>query len=479
MRHRTALEPARAAQDADAQVRELAAMLQGETDPQSLPLDRLLLAYRAELLRRASINKITPKHAIDTYRSASGAVAMLGAQRVGDLTKNAVEAHVASRGAARSHRTANGDLLGLRGMLDFAVASGLIESSPLTAVKKLPSGASYRVDEKRPFTEDEALALLGAYQREDARCAESRPRIPQAGLIYAALTTGARFEELTRLRWSGLRPQAGTLVIYARDSKTRRERRVPLSKPDFEVYTQLYEIQSEFLARRPEGADPILLSPTGRRLTMSPASKRMRANGDLAGIEHVDDRGRGYGWRSCRKFVAVTMLERGVPIATVAKVLGHSADVLREWYYEVSAGGLSEARASMPELLEREGLAEVPSWSVGSGGADPDAEAAQMSGGTPHRIRTCNLLIRSRPSVDWGSDGGAGGVDLHGWGALGEGLVGNPASDALHGAATANPTLRLNTDQEAADLIQTIEGVRDQLRRGRSVVIRLRRRVGQ
>jgi integrase len=370
-------------------------------DPSRLPLAPLSATFVAEERRRAALGKITAEYARDTETKLRRTLTKLGATVLGDLALESVEAFLATRATTGARRTANEDRRVLRQLLDFAVRAGVIQRSPLADLEKMPDGPGWRVRDTRPLTRAEARALIASYQADDAHHAEDGARIPQAGVIYAALTTGARFSELARLRWSALRAKDQCLVIEARDAKARVRRRIPVSPADLRVYQQLYDLHERFLGSPPASGDLILLTPRGKALDIDSASQRLRRLCDAAELTPRDEHGRGIGWHSARKYVGTTMLERGIPAATVAQILGNSPEVLREWYHEVSNEGLRDARASMPDLQEPPAVRteSIGPQTLGEGllrGAGYVWEGGRAGG-----IRTPDLLIWNQPLYRW------------------------------------------------------------------------------
>jgi integrase len=53
-------------------------------------------------------------------------------------------------------------------------------------------------------------------------------RVPQAPLWRAFLETGARYGELVRVTWADLDVDRRVVILRAENTKTRREREIPL-----------------------------------------------------------------------------------------------------------------------------------------------------------------------------------------------------------------------------------------------------------
>ena len=180
----------------------------------------------------------------------------------------------------------------LRGIMNFAIALGHIETNPARAVERNPRRALTR------FLSREEIARL--HRVLDSQTRNSRRE--QADVIRLLLLTGCRRSEILRLRWSEV--DRDKLVLA--DGKTG-PRIVPLN-------TQAQRI----LERRPRGTSPFVFSSP--RDPARPRSRNLefwyRARRE-AEIEDV----RLHDLRHTHASHAVL---NAVPVPVVSRLLGHS-----------------------------------------------------------------------------------------------------------------------------------------------------------
>ena len=180
----------------------------------------------------------------------------------------------------------------LRGIMNFAIARGHLETDPARAVERNPRQVLTR------FLSREEIARL--HRVLDGQTRDSRRE--QADIVRLLLLTGCRRSEILRLRWSEVDRDR---LVFA-DSKTG-PRIVPLN-------TQARRI----LQRRPRGVSPFVF-PSPKDHTR-PRSRNLafwyRARRE-AGIEDV----RLHDLRHTHASHAVM---NGVPVPVVARLLGHS-----------------------------------------------------------------------------------------------------------------------------------------------------------
>jgi integrase len=143
-------------------------------------------------------------------------------------------------------------------------------------------------------------------------------------LVQAALQTGARYQELARLRVGDFNPDSGTLHI--RQSKTGRDRHIVLTDEGQEFFAQL--------AAGRVGTELLL----GREWSASSQDAPMREACKRAGIEPA------LNFHAMRHTWASLAVMSGLPLLVVAKNLGHSSTRMTERHYgHLSADYVSDA----------------------------------------------------------------------------------------------------------------------------------------
>ena len=73
--------------------------------------------------------------------------------------------------------------------------------------------------------------------------------IPQATFWIALIETGARFGELTRTTWADLSESKATLALRAANTKSRKERVLPLRRELLDLLRELRVAQHGRLSR--------------------------------------------------------------------------------------------------------------------------------------------------------------------------------------------------------------------------------------
>ena len=150
-------------------------------------------------------------------------------------------------------------------------------------------------------------------------------------LVQAALQTGARYQELARLRGSDFNPDAGT--VHIRKSKSHKDRHVFLTEEGQEFFAGL-------VAGRP-GSSPLL----GREWRPNDQDKPMRAACARAHIE-------GATFHTLRHTWASLSVMSGVPLMVVARNLGHvDTRMVEQHYGHLAPSYVAEAiRAGAPRF---------------------------------------------------------------------------------------------------------------------------------
>jgi integrase/recombinase XerD len=179
----------------------------------------------------------------------------------------------------------------------------------------------------RALSRGEARLLAAAAWRD----AERRGGAPLAGAVLLMLSVGVRVGELVRLRPSDYDTDSGGLHVRG---KGRRERRV------FVVDPRLAALLGS-LAARPQA--PSLCGPAGGAWTTQAVRRELRAFAAEAGIA------RRVTPHMLRHTCATLLLEDGVDLRVLQRLLGHENIATTALYAHVGDSGLRRA-------LERAGL---------------------------------------------------------------------------------------------------------------------------
>lgn len=216
----------------------------------------------------------------------------------------------------RSIATVNRELTVLRRMLSIAHREGWILRHPFSGSDTIIS-TSDETKRTRVISYEEEDLLLDA-------CDENRSKLRP--IIICALDTGMRRGEILSLKWRDVDLQSRRINIQALNTKTLRSRSVPIS-------TRLLAIL-ESLPQR---------DPTNRVFGVTDTVKRSWATAKrVAGITDLK-------FHDLRHTCATRLVQGGMPIAEVSRILGHTSVVTTFRYANVDDSTLDRAVA----ILER------------------------------------------------------------------------------------------------------------------------------
>ncbi len=183
-----------------------------------------------------------------------------------------------------------------------------------------------KVDEPkvRYLTEPEAVRLINASPPDFRR------------LVQAALATGCRYGELTAMIVADFDPDAGSVLV--RTSKSGKARHVTLTDEGCTLFEQL-------TAGRP-GDARMFLRDDGKHWGKSHQIRLMDQACEVAGIRPA------ISFHILRHCVGSWLAMRGVPMAVIARQLGHADQRMAERHYAHMAPSYVAAiiRANLPQL---------------------------------------------------------------------------------------------------------------------------------
>jgi integrase len=227
----------------------------------------------------------------------------------------------------RRRATANRVLTYLKAGLNHAWRSGMVPSDD--AWRRVKPFRSVDAPVIRYLSEDEITRLLNACQGAFR------------DLVHGALLTGCRYGELCRLRVADYNPDVETLTI--REGKGGRARHVTLTSEAPELIDDLVagRAPSDVLFRRDEGRG------WKRAEQLRPMREACRQAGIVPAI----------GFHILRHTHASILAMRGVPMAVIARQLGHADTRMTERHYaHLAPNYVSDTiRASFPRLTPSAG----------------------------------------------------------------------------------------------------------------------------
>lgn len=282
-------------------------------------------ASAADYVRRLKAARDPSEHTLRAYKSDLDDYArFLAARRLcprAGETLLAYAGHLMDERSA-APRTLRRRMACLRGFYKDAVRSGAIERSPFAELEmQLPRARSL----PRALSRGEARLLAGRAWR----CVGDAEDEPFAASLLLMLSVGLRVGELVGLRPGDYDPDSGGLHVRG---KGRRERRV------FVVDERLAALLVK-LAARSQGR-----SLFGRAWTTQAVRRELRAFAATAGIA------RRVTPHMLRHTCATLLLEDGVDLRVLQRLLGHENIATTALYAHVGDGGLRRALAQAAML---------------------------------------------------------------------------------------------------------------------------------
>jgi integrase len=234
--------------------------------------------------------------------------------------------------AKRSPRTIQYVFSTFRQVWNLAKATGLtVVDSPSKKVKiDMPDN-----ERKRYLTDDEANSLLSALR-------EKSEQVYQLSLV--SLDSGARFSEIARLKWSHLDIDGGMITfVDTKKAGGTKSRVVPMTSRLKDLFNSM-----------PMGGknDLVFPSPDGKRFVKisNTFSRVVESIGLNAGISDPRMKVCFHSWRHTQ---ASRLLQAGVGLYTVQKLLGHSLSKTTERYSHLSNETLVAAVKKMEQATKK------------------------------------------------------------------------------------------------------------------------------
>lgn len=310
----------------------------------------MLLAEVAKLYLDDLRPRVCRRHEQNVASRLTRILTALDGMRVRDLRPmHLIGIRNEAKAAGSSHRTANLVVTTVQAMIRWAIENELVAHDPVAHVKGLPNTREHHAYRRRALTDAEIERFLAAAESEDDELAVLSPttRVPQAPLWLAFLETGARYGELTKATWGDLDQARGILVLRAENTKSRKQRAIPLGAGLVERLVALRALHEAVRGRLPNVEDRIFLTPEGSAWPWH-TTNLMRILDrllDCAGIAKVNVQGEKLDIHALRTTCASRMARRGVPLAITQRWLGHSDPKLTAMHY--TDLGVEDLRAAV------------------------------------------------------------------------------------------------------------------------------------
>jgi len=221
--------------------------------------------------------------------------------------------------------TINREITCLKTLFNKAVEWGRIESNPIRLVKKF----------KEPPAKDRILSAAEAQRLIENASESIRP------VLLIALHTGMRRGEILGLKWANVDAARG--FIFIEDSKSGRSRKVPMSAAVLDVLRKLPR-DSDFVFYNPETKRPIQDVKNAFKKACRLAKKDSDDKDDPGIV--------GLRFHDLRHTAASKMIEAGVDLVTVSKILGHASIQMTMRYAHPTPENMRRAVERLAEILD-------------------------------------------------------------------------------------------------------------------------------
>jgi integrase len=214
-----------------------------------------------------------------------------------------------------SPSTVNRELACLKTLFNKAIEWGKIEVNPLRAIKKF----------KENNVREMNLSASEAQQLIENASLSIRP------ILIIALNTGMRRNEILSLKWQSV--DLSRRYIFIEDSKSGKSRKVPMNSTVYKILNNMPTV-SEFIFFNPE-----------TKTHIKDIAVAFRAAREKAGLK-------GLRLHDLRHTAASKMVEAGVDIVTVSKILGHASLQMTMRYAHPTPENMRRAVDRLAEILD-------------------------------------------------------------------------------------------------------------------------------
>jgi site-specific recombinase XerD len=278
--------------------------------------------FLEEYINFSKVNKARRATEMD-QRGLNALLRVLGNKKISSFSVGDIEKFKSSRLNDVSKTSVNIELRTCKAAFNIAMKWNYIDTNPFSQVKlfKVPQkGREY-------FRTEEITALL--------------QNIPQRwfyDVIAFALNTGCRKGEIVNLKWEDVDLKRKEIFIRHNDSFTVKggnERVIPMNDLVFEI-----------LSNKSRLSDFVLTNASGGKLCSHYIWKRFKRIVVNSGLDPK------FHFHHLRHTFATTLIQQGVPIYEVQKLLGHSKVSTTEIYAHMSVETLRSSVAVLDSLMK-------------------------------------------------------------------------------------------------------------------------------
>lgn len=231
-----------------------------------------------------------------------------------EITSLKIEEYLQKRIHNSSLYAARRDYINLSSSFTKAVRDGYLQTNPFSKIKRI------RIPERLPlfYSDQDIEKLITSINNNDLR-----------DLILFDLNTGLRFGEVASLEWNQINFENKLLILSNRDfiTKSKKIRAVPLNQTAFGILEK----------RKENSSSNIIFTYRGTKLNENTFSWTMKKQIKKAGINI------NLNFHSLRHTFASRLVQKGVSIYIVSKLLGHADIKTTQIYAHLRAEDLQNS----------------------------------------------------------------------------------------------------------------------------------------
>lgn len=253
-----------------------------------------LFDYVNNFLAQSVLNHT--KKTVRTYKLSLKYLKLyLGNVTLKEITPSKMTEYFQQRTKSSSIYQSRKDLICINSLFNRAIAEGYLISNPCKEIRR------YRIPEKQPlyFSEKEFTTLLSIISDIDLK-----------DIVIFAVQTGLRQMEIITLTWSQINFKDGLLILDNREqiTKSKKIRTIPLTLTALQILTK----------RQITGKTELIFTNKGKMYNQNQLSRYFKQHVIKAGINDK------LNFHSLRHTFASWLIQKGISIFIVSKLLGHS-----------------------------------------------------------------------------------------------------------------------------------------------------------
>lgn len=284
-------------------------------EKQNLPIPKIAFSQLKDefLIHSKAIHtEKTTKTFITTFKFFEEKV---GNVFLSSIEEKSIKQYIDYRITSASVFQARKDLINLSSCFNWAISEGYILTNPCSQVNKV------RVPQKMPlfYSEDEFKKLLDSIDNQDIK-----------DIVIFAVNTGCRQMELLTIEWNQIDLNRKILLLDNQNhiTKSKKIRSIPLDRNAIDVVSR---------RRLFNNSSQKVFTLNGKEMTAKQIQTKSRYYIKLAGLNTK------LNFHSLRHTFASWLVQRGVTIYEVSKLLGHSDLKVTQIYAHLKPDNLESA----------------------------------------------------------------------------------------------------------------------------------------